>query len=151
VLFALLIFVIPNIKGYKYQKRDLKVLELQNQKLLDRERSLRSSIELFKKDNGDILSRFDKEFKESEFREFCKKFFTDVEIKKVANPKKDNFLIYRVSVRPKSNSPKDFYKFIDELSKEYLKAKIDFPIELSLKNGSLFIDFVTKIYKKSLK
>jgi hypothetical protein len=148
VLFALLIFVIPNIKGYKYQKRDLEILQLKNRKLLDKESNLKRELELFKKDNRELFLLFDKDFKVEEFYDICKKFFVDIKIDKLDDLKDDKFIKYRVSVISKNNSPDDFYRFIDEISKKDIKIKIDFPIELSLKNSKLHIDFDINIYKK---
>ena len=147
ILLILLFFIIPNIKKYKTSEVELKNIESRIEDYNNSYLSLKDELKELKDENKEIISKFNRDFNKSDFIKFSTKYLQNVTIKRAKDNNNNNFTEYNFSAYTKNSSPKEFFKFIEDL-KEYKNiVKIKFPILLEKKDKNIFIKFVLAIYK----
>ncbi len=149
VLFILfLLLVIPGIKEFKATRAQSQIVGLQNQKL---ERKIKTAVEELQKlerNESAILQKFQYDFNKTAFLHFAANYFDRVSLtpEKETTPKEAlKLYLFKASVNAKS--PVKFYEFIEGLKHFQGVCKINFPITMEERAGTLNIDFRMSIYK----
>ncbi len=149
-LFLLLVFIIPSIKEYKHKKAEYEMFRVQNESLILKEESIKIKLKDSMEKNSEILSSFKDDFNKTNFIEFSKSYFRDIDIKlddKNENNKNVRFKNYSFSAILKESTPSNFYDFIDALKNYKNIIKINFPIELTINKKGMHIKFELSVYE----
>ena len=148
VLLMLLVVIIPSVKKYKSNKNEYNTLLMQNKHLKKKDEQLGSIFKKEKNASDLLLSKYSNDFDKDDFSVFAKKYFKDVNIKRVVKPNdKSIFKTYSFLATTKTDTLKEFYRFLDDTQKYKSIVKINFPISLKRENTHVVIRFNIDIYK----
>lgn len=141
--------LIPEGKGYRIKKKDLRKENLELRQISDFASETKEILQKLQSDNRHIITAFDAEFDAKRFEKQHKSFFSSLTLSKKAKiADEDNFTVYEVNTTSEISSPKSFYNFLDAVNKSDWIIGINFPIDFKREGEMISSSFTMKVYGK---
>jgi len=81
--------------------------------------------------------------------DYINKLLIDQSTIKFTNKKEDEYLTYRFTIKSISQSPKEFFDFIEKLNKQKLSITLEYPIVFNKTNDGIEIKYNLSIHQKN--
>ncbi len=157
IILSLLLFIfvlvfsftvlIPKGKEYRKERITVKKAEKELRRYQDFHNETTTELQDLQKKNRNIIIAFDKVFNQERFEKQYKKYFSSLQLSKLATPvKNDEFLSYEVNTTSQMSSPKSFYDFIEALNKADWIIGVNFPIAFKRDGELIKSSFTMKVY-----
>lgn len=131
VTLFLLIFllVIPAVKSYKSVNRNYTETRASYMSVRNGFKTIYDRLEALRSKHRRIIEVFGNRWDEEKFIARAKEYFLHIELKPVdINTSDTLFRIYEIDAMTKIDSPQNFYRFLDSLSRIPFAVQADFPI-----------------------
>ncbi len=147
VMFFVFLFVIPSIKTYKSKKAEYSFQKRQEIILREKRQELEKKLSDLQNRYKKTIKAFANDFNEDEFLTLAKRYFNNVNLKRMKKTKSESGLdIYEFSADFNANTPVKFYDFVENLKSVNNVIKINFPVILQASGGKIDLKFNMSVY-----
>lgn len=146
ILYIFFNVVSPTIERYKEANKAEKAYKDKLVFTTKDSSKLSAAYDAFYQEHKNTLMSTDRIYSKVELSKLLEQYFTEFELEEKSNDKIKNYHISNIKVKSKTTNPKNFYLFIQNLSKLNSLVEIAYPIEFESKDGYLDISFTLRAY-----